>query len=529
MTVSGGTIPKTTTAAAHVLEGREIELKLLADSETLGRLLDSPLIGRSTVSKTTSKLLEATYYDTSERELARRDAALRVRRSGKQYVQTLKLSAGNGAVHRLEYEGGVPGMAPQLDILPLAELGAPFDTLKAEQLAPVFTTKVRRQTRNIAFSGAAVEIAFDEGELIAGGRTAPVCELELELKSGEVGALYELALSLLDHGAFQLGPQTKAERGYALAFGTRPSAEKAFSSGIEAGDSTDQVIAKTLMACQRHVMANLAAATDGQEPDGVHQLRVALRRLRTAIWLFGKEFPASALQSLAPDARRLASALGPARNWDVFLTTTVAEIEAQELPGIDFTELKDAAGPFRARSYEVAGRDLTGVDGTHFLLSLGRVIERRSWRNDIGIDSLAVLTQPARNLASRALTRLARKAAKQGQQMRKLEPEARHELRLTLKKLRYSAEFFLPLYDQQGESAQKYLKSLARLQNILGADNDATTTRGLLQEIETTSASPKVHRALGAIAGWQGCDRIERSRELRQSWQQFQEMKPFWD
>jgi len=506
---------------------REIELKLLTDPATLQRLLAAPIITRNSNSKGTVRRLEATYYDTPDAVVARHGASLRVRRSGKHYVQTLKLRPQGNALERREIEMPVPDFALQLDALPMGDLGAPFATLVSTELAPVFTTKIRRHAKTLTLDGAVVEVAFDDGTLIAGEKVEAVCEIELELKSGEVGALYELALSLLEVGPVRIGCQSKAERGYALAFGTSPTAEKAFATGIGPADTTDEVIAKVLNACQRHVMANLMAAHDGKDPEGVHQLRVALRRLRTAVSLFRKEVPASTLQALGLDAKRLASALGPARNWDVFATSTITEIDSANLPGVDFTGLKSATGPLRARSHQTVRADLIDLACTRFLLSLGRVIERRSWRNDIGLDALAVLTQPAREFAGRGLTRLHRKALKQGHNFRKLRPTARHELRLTLKKLRYGAEFLLPLYDRDG-AAKKYLRRMSRLQDILGTDNDITTTQSLLRDVEESTLSPQVHKAVGAITGWQGRDGIETAAALRRSWRKFIDVEPFW-
>lgn len=523
MSESAGTLEASTVTLMP--ENREVELKLLTDPRSLASLAEAPIISRNARTKGTVKLLEATYYDTRETTIAQRGAAFRVRRAGKKFTQTLKIG-GADPLQRIELEVPVPSIAPKLDELPLAELGAPFNTLQAKDLVPIFTTKIRRHIRNITFNGALIEMAFDEGQLIAGDRTDAVCEAELELKSGEVGALYEFALSLLDHVPFHIGTQSKGERGYALAFGTLPSAGKGFAPGIEPTDTTDQVITKTLAACQRHALANLAAAQHGHDPHGVHQLRVALRRLRSAISLFAREIPASAFETLKADARFLASALGPARNWDVFLTETIPDIGGN-LPGTDFTELRTAAAPFRARAYEQVAVDLASLDATRLLLSLGKLIERRSWRNDIGIEALTVLTRPARELADRALLRINRKALKQGRHLAELEPEARHELRLTLKKLRYSAEFFLPLYETDA-GTQKYLKSLTKLQNVFGADNDATTTQLLLDELETGTSSPQAHKAIGAIAGWLARDRIEAMQALEQDWERFIEVKPFW-
>ena len=526
MPEGSATTQRSEVAGSPVPNDREIELKLLTDPATLERLLHAPVVTRHARSKGVVRRLEATYYDTPDGAIASRGGSLRVRRSGKQHVQTLKLEGEAGPLQRRELETPVPDMAPQLEALPMAELGAPFETLQGAELVAIFTTKIRRHTLTLTFGGAVIEAAFDEGTLIVGERTQAVCEIELELKSGEIGALYELALSLLELGPLGMGCQSKAERGYALALGTPAAAAKAGPTGIGPGDTTDEVIAKVLAACQRHLTSNLVAAQQGQNPEGVHQLRVALRRLRTAISLIGKEVPASALQALVADARRLAAALGPARNWDVFLTSTIDEIEGARLPSIDFSGVRSAAAPFRADSYEAIRADLADLECTRFLLSLGKVIERRSWRNDIGTDALAVLTQPAAEIARRTLARLHRKALKQGRHFRQLQPVARHELRLTLKKLRYAAEFFLPLYEE--DDARKYLRRLSSLQDVLGADNDATTTQSLLRDVEDSTSSPQVHRAIGAIAGWQGRDRIETARALRRSWRQFVDIEPFW-
>ncbi len=175
-----------------------------------------------------------------------------------------------------------------------------METLKKEGVSPVFSTKIRRHQQTVGIGDAEIEVAFDEGTLIAGERTEAVCEVELELKSGEVGALYELALSLLEPGPLRLGSESKAERGYNLSSGTQPIAKKASDSGIAPTDIVDEAIAKILQACLHHLMANLAPAEKGKGPEGIHQLRVALRRLRSAISAVKRRFRPLHWRRLAP-------------------------------------------------------------------------------------------------------------------------------------------------------------------------------------------------------------------------------------
>lgn len=527
MDVQGEETNPKRSAAVDPAAGHETELKLLADPETIKLLMAAPALTRDAARKSVVRRLEATYFDTGDCAIARQGGSLRVRRSGRKHIQTLKLPGGDNPLARRELEAPVPGMHIRTEELPFGELGSFGEALNGAELAPVFSTKIRRVQQLVAVGEARIEAAFDEGVLIAGDRTENVCEVELELKSGDDGAVYELALSLLDLAPLRVGYESKAERGYRLAFGTTLAAQKSAPSEVAPDATVDEALATILQACFHQVLANLPLAERGEHPEGVHQLRVALRRLRSIITTFRKEIPAPALVLIGADAKRLSSALGPPRNWDVFATTTIGEIEDAGLDGIDFAALRSALAPFRAHSYATARTSLAGVECTRFLLSLGRLIARRSWRNDVDTAALAVLTEPARDFAGRALARLHRKALRQGRHLRRATPAARHALRITLKKLRYATDFFLPLYPDA--DASKLLRRLKNMQDILGADNDVTTTQSLLQDIELASTDLDAHRAIGAVKGWQARDRIEATAHLEQGWRRFANVTPFWE
>src|SRR5262249_55666234 len=161
---------------------------------------------------------------------------------------------------------------------------------------------------------------------------------------------------------------------------------------------------------QKHLLANQAIVEDGRDPEGVHQMRVALRRLRTVCSLLRKEVPSPAFQAFGYEAKWLMQLLGPARDWDVFVTTTLARLEKACAPDVDFAGLRRAAEPHRIASYAVLREALMEPRYTRFQLSLRRWIERRNWRTEVPSQVLETLTGPVSALAGRALTRLHCKA-----------------------------------------------------------------------------------------------------------------------
>jgi triphosphatase len=509
------------------LHSLERELKLLAPAGVLARLQASAFMRERGASKGTVRRLESVYFDTQDHRLNRSGLTLRVRRVGKQFIQTVKLEAVDNPLVRGQWETPVATLAPDLDQLPSDQIGEPFSRLRADDLKPIFTTRIRRRLHIVKTAEAIVEVAFDDGSIEADGRSELISEVELELRQGELASLYDLGLLFVGAAPLRLGTQSKSERGYALALGGSKSAHKALPMALASDANVDDGIAALLAGCQRHLVANLPVAAEGADIGGVHQARVALRRLRTALSLLRKEFPSPLLRALASDAKALASLLGPARNWDVFVHETVATLQDNGSIDLDFGSLARASVPFQRSSYEDLRAALSAQETNRFFLTLGMVIERRSWRNDLSSEGLSTLTAPMVEVADRALARLHRRALNQGRQFRKLEPDQRHELRLTLKNLRYAVEFFLPLYT--GPSQKKpYLKRLARLQETLGAENDIATTRPLLQELKPNLTTSGEHVALGAILGWQARYQLDTSGDLLGHWEDFKQAQPFW-
>ena len=506
---------------------QEFELKLLVPAEHFEQVREAPVIVRHRGGAGVVRRLEATYYDTADRTLFLNGLSLRVRRDGRRYTQTLKRAPIHGQPFlRAEWESPVTALAPDLSLLPVGEIGAPLDTLDAGQLRAIFVTKVRRRLMRLDLPSAVVEAAFDDGVIEADKRSERLAEVELELKAGDASALPDLALELLEIAPLRISTLSKSDRGYSLAFDTATKATKAQPAGIAAGNTVDDVIASLLGACQHHLLANQPVAERGGDPEGVHQMRVALRRLRTACALLGREIGSPALMGFAAEAKWLAQLLGGAREWDVLVTDTLRQPLQAIGPGVDFDSLRAAAEPHRLAAYEVLRTTLADARYNRFNLSLRRYIECRGWRNEMASGSLAVLVDPARAMADRLLARLHRQALKRGARFRRMPPEARHRLRITLKKLRYAVEFFRGLY---GDGKTKpFVASLAELQDALGHANDAAMTQPLLAVLAADSVKPSLHCAIGAVVGWQARDGAEVDKTLRKHWSHLKALPVFW-
>jgi triphosphatase len=512
-------------AAIAVRPGAEIELKLLAPQGSLEKLRELPVILQHARNRGAFHRLKTVYYDTPERLLFQNGMSLRVRRSGKHFIQTLKLLPNSGQpLMRRQWEGPVDGVTPDLARLP-ADVGDPMTTLTNDALVPVFATKVRRHVRQLDLPDASVEIVFDEGTIEAGARQEVLSEIELELKSGNAGVLFDLGTQLVDAAPLQVGTRSKAERGYALAFDVVQPATKAEVVGISAEHVVDDVIALLMGTCWHHLLKNHTVAEKGSDPEGVHQMRVGLRRLRTICALFRRDIPSPAFQAINSEARWLMQQLGPARDWDVFAEGIITRL-VTAAPDVDLVGLRDAVERQRKSSYGALQTVLADARCSHFLLSLGHLVERRGWRNEIDGEALAILSQPIQALADKIVARLHRKALRRGAHFRQLNVDAQHDLRIDLKKLRYAAEFFLPLYATH-RPARRYARRLARLQTSLGRARDIASSRILLDAIRQDN-QPALDLAIGAVAGWQARDQIAVAKTLRKRWRRFKATPAFW-
>lgn len=515
------------------MTNREIELKLTVRPEDLPRLRSAKSLegGRPGPA---SQLLETVYFDTGDLLLYGRGASLRVRRKGKRFIQTLKLASSSvGPVaNRLEWEVPVSGGTPDPSAFSDPDARSHLEPVIGEVLVPVFTTAFRRSLHLLnPREGVEIEVALDQGEIrTADGSIELIGEVELELKRGDGEiALYDLAMALNEDVPLRVGVQSKAERGYALAAKQAPKSVKAGQVQVHAEDSVETVLARTVRQCVGHLVANEACALVGHDPEGIHQMRVALRRLRSALSVFRAFIPPEQHAFLVGELKWLSAALGGAREWDVFLVDLHPPARAAGPGGGAHRALDEVAAACRTRAYAAAREAILSRRYTHLILWLGSWLERQAWRRQPVSEEAARLFLPVRDLADELLDKRHRQVRRRGRGFAGQSVERRHELRIGLKKLRYAAEFFRGLYP--AKPVKRYLALLSAFQEALGHLQDVATVEKLIDaaQAELGSSLPGGWTvAAGTVLGWHARGLHDHEAGLRADWHAFMEAKPFW-
>lgn len=505
----------------------ETELKLAiapAATERLGRhpLLDLEREGAL-------ERLVATYYDTPERELRRRGASLRVRREHGAWVQTVKWSGQTrGGLHqRHELECELAGPEPDLARIAHPELDAIFRSeALAATIVPVFETDFTRAKRLLEVNGAMIEASLDRGEVRGGGGAEPVSELELELKGGAASALFDLALRLATDLPLRLENRSKAERGYALADHTAAAPRKAQLPTLEASMSTSEAFAEIAWSALTHLQANERGVLAGRDPEYLHQMRVALRRLRSALSTFAPVLPTAARAPIAHDLKRLNAALGAARDWDVLVTETLPAVRQAFAGRVAVETLIAQAGRLRAAAQRDMRRTVRTREFQRALLGLAAWLSARGWEAQADASGRESLAQGARAYAQLALERRYARVRKRGRRLEELTDDELHALRIAIKKLRYSIDFFGSLFDSG--AVRRVRSRLARLQDVLGTINDAATLARLVDEGYAAGRAAGLSEARGILLGWSAGRADSLRTELARAWKSFRRCGTFW-
>lgn len=466
----------------------ETELKLRLTPSGAARLLRHPLLAATPPRR---RRLLNTYYDTPALELLGRRMALRHRRQGRDWLLTVKTAepASGGLARRSEWEAPVaPG---RFDFTHIDD-----DALRrwlekrALGLEAAFTTDFTRLAWIVEPApGTRIEVALDRGSIRSGERQEALVELELELLEGEEASLFALAREL----AGALGPRqalhpaaaSKAERGYALFTGRASPPVKARPAPLDPGLAPHQAFRSAALECLGHLQANEAGACLGEDPEYLHQARVAIRRLRSLLKLFAPALPREFLTAWAPPWRQLGQLLGDVRNWDVFLQDTLPPLSAAFPQAAEPARLGRLGQSRRRTAQQLARQTLESVAYSRLLLEFSAAL--------FALESEDPADAPALpGFAAQRLARRARQARRLAKALASLDGAGRHRLRLAFKKLRYAIEFLAP--PAASRHARRYQQSLAHLQELLGEINDLSTAGELL--------APLLPSRPGLIHGW---------------------------
>jgi inorganic triphosphatase YgiF len=494
--------------------GKEIELKLLLPQGTKSLLAHPRLSG---VTQTRQRL-HTIYFDTRDFKLAKRGVALRVRRAGRRWIQTLKTegNSSGGLSTRVELEVPVSGPAIEFKHFPPdAHDYLPRSVLN--KLIPVFETRFTRRSWEVTgIHGSRIEVALDEGEIIAGNTSEPIRELELELKGGRPDALFALALDLGKTVTLWPFDRSKAERGAGLATGKSTAPMKTVQPRLDRNMSLAEAWRAIAHPCLRQFSANLPGIGYESDPEYLHQARVALRRFRSAYGLFRKPCPLP--QKLLLELERLNRVLGSARDQDVFCIETLPAIRESLSDPAPLDYLERLAEVARRGAHDELARYLQSPAFGRLLIGLARHLTPSRIH--------AAFNPPEQGLEKFAAAKLGKRhkrtiamITKQGKT-----PEERHQLRIRIKHLRYAVDCFSALLP--GRDVASLTSALADLQTCLGKLNDQVVAGRLMTSMDDDTAA--FQRASDLVKGWQAANGLALIRLLGYGLQNFPIASRIW-
>lgn len=506
----------------------EIELKLTIAPEHVGKIAKSALLAAATRSKPTTRTVYSVYYDTPERDLARRGMALRLRKVAGHWVQTFKTAgtAQAGLHERGEFEA--PAAAQLLNFValsatPAAELFA--DATLRSRLHPLFVTEFKRTTRLIeSHPGELAEFCVDRGLITSGSRQEVICEIELELKQGEAAHLFGFARALLDEVPLVIENESKAQRGYALLTPAAAAPSKARTPELDGTLSVPNAFQAIAGECVRHYQANERGVASSDDVEYIHQARVAIRRLRSAFSLFRNVAPRTAVEPLVNRVKSLGAILGEARDWDVFLTETLPAITTTFPDHPGFEAMTTSAEHERGAAHDRVRAAVAAPTHTGLLLDLGSQLAAQPWRSALDVDARALEAMSIESFAAMLLERQWKRVRRAGRNLGDLETPQLHALRIEVKKLRYAIEFFEALHARK--AVRVFLDHAAELQEVLGTLNDAAVTSQLLDAM-ATEARPTAE-AVGIVRGWVAASAQLGLAHLESAWKRFEDAESYW-
>jgi len=505
-----------------LLNPREIELKFLlapGARETLEESRPFMAVKNKTLHELT------TYFDTSNALLNSAGLTFRVRRIGAgQYVQTVK-SREKGldiAANRGEWEWPLDGAMP--DIGKLKEIQGLVRI--AEQiegrLQPIFVSDIHRTVRLLHLDGiSSVEAVIDVGSIRSGTAGEPVSELELELKSGDVQSMYRLAAKLQKLAAFSISSESKAARGWHLRTGQTEGAQEAgrlvFVSSVRTADGFHRIISETL----QHLIANIGPTLRG-DPEGLHQMRGALKESRAALELFKEHLDWTAAKVFDCELRRYGQIFGIARDWDVFCLQTMPAAMG-DLPAERLRDLNRVADVQRRTAHAAIVKAIEGSQFTALVLNIAVWAAARS--KQASTSGHRPMDKPLLAVAPELLARAARRVKKKAHKLGSLSAKGLHRLRKSFDDLGSDVRFLSSLYS--GHDLKIYRRRCKAIKAVLGSNNDALVTRDLSAKL-VTEDRPDLAKPAAALRLWSNHRHRKVLKGLKGAYQDFREAPGFW-
>ena len=336
-------------------------------------------------------------------------------------------------------------------------------------------------------------MTLDEGHVSAHGSKQSIAELELELKRGSPTDLFALARSLDRVKHLEIGVLSKSERGFALADGGKPNSFTAEPIALRPNLSAGQAFQIIACAGVRHLRLNEPLLIASRSAEPLHQARVAIRRLRSALSLFEPIVTDKVYKRLKRRLRDVSHQFGEARDLDVY----IAHIEGRkvnkggQLPAFELNPLGQAQAE-RERAYGRVIHTLQSKRFRQLMQDLVDWIQAGRWCTSDEPERESVRDQNVEEFAACALDRRRRKLKRHGRHLKRHSPEERHRIRIEAKKLRYACEFFSGLLAgrKQRKRYEAFITALGDLQARLGDLNDIQSGNEIAAELTSRQVTP---------------------------------------
>ena len=458
---------------------REFELKLEIPAAAAIKVMALPWLAE--VSED-AKRMTAIYFDTPKCTLRQSGISLRVRRIGNKHIQTVKATNGAGAfpLDRNEWEREVAGDKPDLRYVG----GTPLESFSRRKLrrslTPLFEVKVERNAYPVQSANSDIEVAIDRGNITTATSNMAFCEIELELKRGASAELARLARRFAEEAPVSLGLKSKADRGFDLRAERSPRAHRAEKLSLQPNTRIDRAFQLIGWSCLRQIALNTDAVKNGDN-EGVHQMRIGLRRLRALMSIFKDLIDGPETDLIEGELEWLTAELGPARELQVFLETTLGPRATRGVEEEAIQLVRETVVSHRDAALERVRVALIGDRFRELVLRTALWVLAGDWSDNAEADGVPP-NGALKPFAAKVLSKRTKKFSSRVDGVQELDTHGRHKLRIEVKKLRYATEFFAPLFGR-ARTRRRFAGVLRELQDSLGRANDIAVNRRLGQDL----------------------------------------------
>lgn len=485
-------------------------------------MLAEALVAVAVPGSEATQQLEARYFDTPSHALQKAKLAYRIRREGEAWVATVKGDGSSkGGLHaRLEWNVPVLNSEPEIEVFSHTDIGVRLQEVVGDEiLEPILITSFERKTVNVSMpDGSTIEVAADKGAIIAGEKTAPILEIELELKTGQPMALFMLGAALAREYPLLPEPDSKFYRGLLLAGLSTEHPKKNVLPQIDKTKPIGEALSVLLVDLITQVLvAQKAFLENSDDPEMAHELRICLRRLRSVL-AFSE--PLAVIKQYAwyqDELRKLGQTIATMRGLDVAYASWQQVVNYKTTDPNGKISIEDLLVETRNQEMEKVVHEFKAGLSTPLLLGLWAELLDQDWQEVITYD------HTTKEYVISSVVSWLKKVRKE-EEVEWADAEHVHNLRLEIKKIRYVVEVMQPIL---GESS-RLIEQLTKLQDTLGVICDSHGTEVLLKALLRGKSSKAVHLEAGMLIGWQVREQLSLHKKLDKYWKKFNRILKKW-